>query len=30
MTSIENNHFSNTDGVCMFHVEQIGDLSNVR
>ena len=30
MTSIENNHFFNTDGVCMFHVEQIGDLSNVR
>jgi len=30
MTSIENNHFSNTDGVCMFHVEQKGDFSNVR
>ena len=30
MTSIENNHFSNTGGVCMFHVEQKGDFSNVR
>ena len=30
MTSIENNHFSNTAGVCMFHVEQKGDFSNVR
>jgi DNA replication and repair protein RecF len=30
MTSIENNHFSSTDVVCMFHVEQKGDLSNVR